>query len=171
MLSDAISRIAAYALKKRILQSTATIREQTQTISSLYVKSPLEMLYRTFDNFFGVVGDRSAVHARTVSTLATDAARKLGLDSEVIAAIRLAGLLHDIGKFGSMVHDLHKQLDDMTASEAGEYRQHPLFCNIYRLLLTMICRSRSNRTEPQTVIASLCSLWLLMYSVERVSMV
>jgi len=112
-------------LKKRLLQSTATIREQSQAIKSLDERSPLTILSRTFDNFFEIMGDRNAVHARTVSTLVTDVARKMGLDSETVATFRLAALLHDAGKFGSLASGLNKHQDEMTESEAIDYRQHP----------------------------------------------
>lgn len=112
-------------LKKRLLQSTTTIREQSQAIKSLDERSPLNILSKTFDNFFEIMGDRNAVHARTVSTLVTDVARKMGLDSETVATFRLAALLHDAGKFGNLASGLNKHLDEMSESEAIEYRLHP----------------------------------------------
>lgn len=112
-------------LKKRLLQTTATIREQNQAIKKLDENTPVELLSRTFDSFFEVMGDRSAVHARTVSILVTDVARKMNLDAGTVAIFRLAALLHDAGKFGSHSHALHKQIEDMSESEAGDYRQHP----------------------------------------------
>ena len=113
-------------LKKRLLQSSATIREQSQAIKSLDDKTPLVLISRTFDNFFEVLGDRNAVHARTVSILVTDVARRMGLDAETVAGFRLAALLHDAGKFGILAVALHKHLEDMSESEASDYRQHPL---------------------------------------------
>jgi putative nucleotidyltransferase with HDIG domain len=111
-------------LKKRLLQTTATIREQSQAINDLDEKPPAEILNRTFDNFFEVMGDRSAVHARTVSILVTDVASKMGLDAETVATFRLAALLHDAGKFGTLSHSLQKNLEKMSESEASNYRQH-----------------------------------------------
>jgi response regulator RpfG family c-di-GMP phosphodiesterase len=113
------------SLKKRLMQSTVTIREQNQAISSLKDKSPLEILNRTFDNLFEVMGDRGAVHARTVSILVTDVARKMELDAETVTRICLAALLHDIGKLGSVSSTLNKHLDCMSESESSEYRHHP----------------------------------------------
>jgi len=107
-------------LKKRLLQSTATVREQSLAISSLKDRTPLATLNRTFDNLFEVMGDRAAVHARTVSILVTDVARKMELDVESVARIRLAALLHDIGKLGSSAAALGKHLEDMSESESGE---------------------------------------------------
>ncbi len=113
-------------LKKRLLQSTATIREQSQAIKSLDDKNPLTLVYRAFDGFYETMGDRNAVHARTVSTMVTDVARKMGLDADTVAVFRLAALLHDAGKSGSQSASLNKHLEEMSESEASEYRQHPL---------------------------------------------
>lgn len=113
-------------LKKRLLQSTATIREQSQALKSYDEKTPVDLIHRAFDGFLEQMCDRAAVHARTVSTLVTDVARKMGLDAETVATFRLAALLHDAGKFGSLAFSLHKHLDEMSESEASEYRQHPL---------------------------------------------
>ncbi|MBV5341985.1 MAG: response regulator [Deltaproteobacteria bacterium] len=112
-------------LKKRLLQTTATIREQSQAIKSLDEKNLPIILSRTFDNFFEVMGDRSAVHARTVSILVTDVARKMNLDAETVGTFRLAALLHDTGKFGSLSHTHQKHQEDMSESELNDYRQHP----------------------------------------------
>lgn len=114
------------SLKKRLLQTTATIREQSQAIKSLDEKTLTAILSRTFDNFFEVMGDRNAVHSRTVSILVTDVARKMNLDAETVASFRLAALLHDAGKFGSLSHTLQKHPEDMSESELNDYRLHPI---------------------------------------------
>ncbi|HIJ94302.1 MAG TPA: response regulator [Desulfuromonadales bacterium] len=113
-------------LKKRLLQSAATIREQTQVLQTFDDKGPLLLVYKAFDGFFDGIGERSVVHARTVSTLVTDVVRKMGLDAGKLATLRLAALLHDVGKFGTLANGMHKHLEEMTESEAQEYRQHPL---------------------------------------------
>jgi response regulator RpfG family c-di-GMP phosphodiesterase len=123
------------SLKKRLLQTTATIRKQSQAIKELDEKPPAEILSRTFDNFFDVMGDRNAVHARTVSILVTDVARRMGLDAETVATFRLAALLHDTGKFGTLSLTLQKHLEEMSESEVSDYRHHPtrgeeMFCKV-----------------------------------------
>ena len=70
--------------------------------------------------------DRNAIHARTVSTLVTDVARKMGLDAETIARFKLAALLHDSGKFGCQSAGWNKKVDEMSESERNEYHRHPL---------------------------------------------
>lgn len=114
------------SLKKRLLKTTTTIREQSQALKSLDEHAPVVVVGRTFDNFFEVMGDRNATHARTVSTLVTDVARKMGLDSETVSNLRLAALLHDLGKFGTIALNLHKNIDEMSESELTEYKLHPI---------------------------------------------
>ena len=114
------------SLKKRLLQSTTTIREQSQAIKRLDNKAPTAVFSHMFDNFFEVMGDRNAVHARTVGILVTDVAHKIGLDAETVASFHLAALLHDAGKFGALSATPHKYLDDMSENEFSNYRQHTL---------------------------------------------
>ncbi|HEY3307658.1 MAG TPA: HD domain-containing phosphohydrolase [Desulfuromonadaceae bacterium] len=126
------------SLKKRLLQTTTTIREQSEALKNLDEKHPVAILNSAFDNFFEVMGDRYAVHARTVSTLVTDVSRKMGLDAETVARFRLAALLHDAGKLGSLAVTLNKHVDEMSESELSEYRLHPLrgeemFCQLEEL--------------------------------------
>jgi len=73
-----------------------------------------------FDGFLEVVGDRNAVHART---LATDVARKMNLDSTTVATFSLAALLHDAGKYGSLSASLDKHREEMSDSEENDYRR------------------------------------------------
>jgi len=114
------------SLKKRLLQTTSTIREQSQALKSIDARNPVAVINQAFDNFFEVMGDRDAIHARTVSTLVTDVARKMGLDAETTARFRLAALLHDAGKFGSRSAGWNKKVDEMSESQLDEYHQHPL---------------------------------------------
>lgn len=113
------------SLKKRLLQSATTIREQSQSLKSLDDKAPAVLLSRVFDAMFEIMGDRFAVHARTVSILVTDVARRMGLDSDTVTVLRLAALLHDAGKLGSGCMSA-KHLGEMSESESAAYRQHPL---------------------------------------------
>jgi response regulator RpfG family c-di-GMP phosphodiesterase len=114
------------SLKKRLLQTTSTIREQSQALKSIDARNPVAVINQAFDNFFEVMGDRDAIHARTVSTLVTDVARKMGLDAETTARFRLAALLHDAGKFGSRSAGWNKKVDEMSESQLDEYHHHPL---------------------------------------------
>ena len=74
---------------------------------------------------FELMGGRFGVHSRTVGELAGDAARKMGLDAETVAKIRLARLLHDVGKIGLPESTLKKGGEEVSAVEQREQRLHP----------------------------------------------
>ncbi len=63
-------------------------------------------------------------HSDRVSAFAVAIAREMGLDEEILAAVRDAGYLHDIGKIGTPDAVLHKE-GELTAEEMGTMKQHP----------------------------------------------
>ena len=63
-------------------------------------------------------------HSQRVSHYSVQIARKLGLNEREIEAIRLAGMLHDIGKIGIRDQILHKQ-GKLTEEEWKQVRKHP----------------------------------------------
>lgn len=117
-------------LKKRLLQSVRTIREKTQALMSAEERAnELRGYLQTVELLSGVfelMGNRHGAHARAVSEAAGDAARKMNLGAEAVAKLRLAGLLHDVGKLGTMRGTSEKHETDMTANELTEYHQHPV---------------------------------------------
>jgi diguanylate cyclase (GGDEF)-like protein len=62
-------------------------------------------------------------HCETVSELCALIAQQLGLGDERIEELRLAGLLHDVGKIGVADAVLQKP-DDLDEDERGEMRNH-----------------------------------------------
>lgn len=64
-------------------------------------------------------------HSKRVSELSVNIARETGLPAEELAWIRLAGLLHDIGKIGTpeVILDKNGKLD---SEEFERVRQHPV---------------------------------------------
>lgn len=117
-------------LKKRLLQSMATIREKSQALMSLEEKSPklhgYVQLVELLSGLFELMAGRDGVHARIVGELAGDAARKMGLNAETVAKVRLAGLLHDVGRLGAIGSILQESTHTMSAGEQNEYRLHPV---------------------------------------------
>jgi diguanylate cyclase (GGDEF)-like protein/putative nucleotidyltransferase with HDIG domain len=63
-------------------------------------------------------------HSRNVSVLCAALASHIGLDEETVETIRIAGLLHDIGKIGISESILQKP-GDLTAEEQEIMRAHP----------------------------------------------
>jgi putative nucleotidyltransferase with HDIG domain len=66
----------------------------------------------------------SARHSETVGRYAEQMARELGLSEQHISRVRLAGLLHDIGKVGIPDSILNKP-DRLTSEEFATIKAHP----------------------------------------------
>jgi putative nucleotidyltransferase with HDIG domain len=64
-------------------------------------------------------------HCSRVSDLAVSLARHVGLDDAACNRIRLAGLLHDVGKVGVSEAVLNKQ-GPLSAEELQQIQRHPL---------------------------------------------
>ena len=84
---------------------------------------------RTFDVFQGLIfavdtKDRyTKQHSEDVARYGVFLAEQLGLAPEVVATIRVAGLLHDVGKIGVPDHILRKP-GSLTADEYAIVKQH-----------------------------------------------
>ena len=63
-------------------------------------------------------------HSQRVSHYSVQIARELGLDEREVEAIRLAGILHDIGKIGIRDEILNKE-GKLSAEEWKQIRKHP----------------------------------------------
>jgi putative nucleotidyltransferase with HDIG domain len=66
----------------------------------------------------------TARHSQTVGRYCESMARELGLDSDRVDRIRIAGVLHDIGKIGVADSILQKP-GPLTPEEFGHMRKHP----------------------------------------------
>lgn len=117
-------------LKKRLLQSTTTIRTKTEALMSAeeraselhgYAQS-VELLSGVFE----LMENRFGVCSRAVSELAGDAARQMKLSAEDVAKIRLAGLLHDAGTLGTRRGASENHESEMTSNELKEFHAHPV---------------------------------------------
>jgi len=63
-------------------------------------------------------------HSQRVSHYSVQIAREMGIEEREVEAIRLAGLLHDIGKIGIRDEILHKE-GKLTEEEWNQVRKHP----------------------------------------------
>lgn len=65
-------------------------------------------------------------HSRFVSDRSAFIAKELGMSEEEITEIKIAGLLHDIGKVGFPETLLYKYATEMTQQEYSQYIKHPI---------------------------------------------
>jgi len=79
-----------------------------------------EGLIRVVDAKDAYVGE----HSQSVSRLTEGIARTMGLDEATVEKVRLAGLLHDVGKI-AIPRDLLQKLEALTEEEVEIIRQHP----------------------------------------------
>ena len=68
--------------------------------------------------------EREMLHSDRVSQICRDIAQSLNLDRDAVDRIRLAGLMHDIGKIGIAEKVLNKK-EHLDANEWEEMKKHP----------------------------------------------
>jgi putative nucleotidyltransferase with HDIG domain len=121
---------ALYAAKQsgrnRTVRHSPALRHELRTPSDLhdiqgerFVMAVLDMAEAVDLRFSG-----SARHSETVGRYAEMMARELGLPEWRVGRIRLAGILHDIGKAGVPNSILHKP-GPLTEEEYAQIKRHP----------------------------------------------
>lgn len=115
-------------LEQRVAGQTGEIRRQNETLCALN-----EKLQRNFADMLGAFaalielrGSASRDHSRNVAALAERIACSMALPAEEIETIRVAALLHDIGKIGCSDLLLRKVEKSMTPAEKAAYMEHPV---------------------------------------------
>jgi response regulator RpfG family c-di-GMP phosphodiesterase len=115
-------------LKSRVMEQTTAIRIRNDDLSELNNK-----MQKNFDNcltaFSGLVDLRDGEtgnHSRNVALLSTMVARNMNLSVEVINVIKIAALLHDIGKIGISDSLLREDIEDISPDKVAEYRLHAI---------------------------------------------
>lgn len=115
-------------LEYLVQQQTIDIQNKNKTLESMN-----ERLRRNFTDSLSAFSallelrDRTAGnHSRSVSELSANMARRLNLPQDEIAAIGVAGLLHDIGKIGVPDAVLGKAFEDMSPEDREKYMTHPV---------------------------------------------
>jgi diguanylate cyclase (GGDEF)-like protein/putative nucleotidyltransferase with HDIG domain len=87
-------------------------------------RSALLQAAKNVVRFMDAKDSSTANHSQIVSTLAASIARELGLDELLVEQLRLAGLLHDLGKIGVPDHILHAPRA-LTQDEYAIVKKHP----------------------------------------------
>ncbi len=115
-------------LKDRVLQQTTAIRKKADDLNEavIQLKQNYHGVISAFSSLMEMLGQRMQRHARNVADLAVHAAREYGLGADEIETIRIAALLHDIGKIGIPERVLEQLPEYMTAEDFSLYSQHPV---------------------------------------------
>jgi putative two-component system response regulator len=108
------------SLEIKVRERTRELEEKHQELERLF-RSAIESIVLTLH----AKDEYTEDHSRRVSTRATAIARKLSLPEEEVENIRLAALLHDIGKVGTNESVLHKP-GKLSDEEGAHMRSHPL---------------------------------------------
>jgi putative nucleotidyltransferase with HDIG domain len=107
-------------LRDEVQRKTAELERQNARLEQVTIASLsalVSLLEARSHHFEG--------HSQDVSRIAEAMARSMGLPGEEVEAIRVAGLLHDIGMIAVPDAILHKG-ENLTASEVAFVREHPL---------------------------------------------
>jgi putative two-component system response regulator len=107
-------------LERKVEERTRELAEKNEEIQRLFIRA-IESIVLTLQ----AKDEYTASHSTRVSGLATAIARTLSLPDEEVENIRLAALLHDIGKVGTSSRILHKP-GKLTDEEGTQIRSHPL---------------------------------------------
>ncbi len=115
-------------LKNRVLQQTTAIRIKSEDLQKSLERSHASYLgmIEALSRLVEMRGKRTHQHSQNVSQLAVNAAKELGIGGEELETIRIAALLHDIGKIGISERILGMAPDVMSPEEFREYSQHPV---------------------------------------------
>lgn len=91
------------------------------------VSSYKSLMYQTVEALVSALEEKDAYtsgHARRITELSVAIGKEMGLEGEEMDTLRLASLLHDVGKIGVPLEVLNKP-GKLTADELAVIRKHP----------------------------------------------
>lgn len=107
-------------LERKVAARTKELRDKHLELEQM-VLSVIEAIATTLE----VRDEYTAHHSYRVATVSVWLAAHLGLSDEEVEHIRIAALLHDIGKIGIRERVLHKE-GRLTAEEMDHIKTHPI---------------------------------------------
>jgi len=120
------------ALEKKVRERTHELKEKSAALESMNIKlersflTTVHLLISLIEAGNKVLGG----YLRQTGRLSKQVAHKLGIQSNDMEKIEMAGLLHDIGLFGSPESFLQQSETDLTGANLKQYQQHPTFAAI-----------------------------------------
>jgi response regulator RpfG family c-di-GMP phosphodiesterase len=114
------------SLKTRILEQTRDIRQKNETLHTLNtrLRKNFNGSILAFSNLLELRDKSVGSHAVKVAELSERVALAKGMSVEEVETIRIAALLHDVGKIGISDQVLLKNKQELSDEESAEYRQH-----------------------------------------------
>lgn len=115
-------------LKQRVMAQTANISKKNDELfeANQDITRTLDETIQAFSALSELQDPRSQDHADRVSAIAEAMAVDLELSEDMRKSIRIAALLHDIGKIGTSVDIMKTPYNYMTPEEQQEYERHPI---------------------------------------------
>ncbi|ACM21850.1 response receiver-modulated cyclic diguanylate phosphodiesterase [Geotalea daltonii FRC-32] len=115
-------------LKSRVMEQTTRIRQQMEELrlSGEIATRNWQNTILAFSSVIGLLDSLAKNHSNNVSAVAEESARKLQLTEDEIETIRVAALLHDIGKIGIEPGILRMRYELLDDEERAEYARHPV---------------------------------------------
>lgn len=107
------------ALERKVAERTQALQVKNEELQRLFL-NVIQSIATTLE-----ARDKyTARHSQRVADLSVQLARRLGLRDQTIERVRLAALLHDIGKIGIRERVLHKE-GKLTPLEMEHIKTHP----------------------------------------------
>lgn len=115
-------------LKQRVLDQTASIRHKNDELAEIndQLRHGFDGTILAFSHLIELRDRNVTDHSHQVAALAERMALALKLPQDEVKTIRVAALLHDIGKLGVPDAILAKDPEELTPAELVEYRLHPV---------------------------------------------
>lgn len=115
-------------LKNRVLEQTAAIRINNTKLRELNEKQKtnFESCLTAFSSLVELRDRETEDHSRKVAQISVMIAESMKLSVDDIEQIKVAALLHDIGKIGISEHLLRMDTAEMNPNELSEYCRHAL---------------------------------------------
>jgi response regulator RpfG family c-di-GMP phosphodiesterase len=113
-------------LKGRVLEQTAAVRIRSDELRELNEKlrKNYENCLEAFSALVELRDRETENHSRNVAKTSVMVAERMDLSAEEIEVIKVASLLHDIGKIGISDKLLRGETAGISPDELDEYRQH-----------------------------------------------
>jgi putative nucleotidyltransferase with HDIG domain len=116
------------SLKSRVLEQTVAIRKRSDELNDLNekLKMNFEKSIASFASLLELRDKETKNHSRNVAKLSENMAKKMRLSVQEVDTIKIAALLHDIGKIGMSDKLLNMNAIGINLDGIIEYRNHPI---------------------------------------------